>query len=350
MGCALHTFKDHVIYEGDEVVTRAGGAYRVFTPYKNTWLARLASGTDELDPTLEQTPNLARLAPAASLEHHERSWNMGDIGFIENSLLFEPGESAARHRLQSFDEHLNEYDRLRNYPAIDGTSGLSVHLRFGTISKRELARCAHEDHRGEESNGARVWLSELIWRDFYQMILDGFPHVVDGSFRPEYDRVEWPGREEDYHAWCQGRTGYPIVDAAMRQLNATGWMHNRLRMITASFLVKDLLVNWRLGEGYFARYLFDYDLAANNGGWQWCASTGCDAQPYFRIFDPAGAFIRRHCPELAGFSDRHIHWPVEADRLDQQKAGCIVGEDYPLPIVDHAEQRERAVRLFRERG
>jgi deoxyribodipyrimidine photo-lyase len=188
------------------------------------------------------------------------------------------------------------------------------------------------------------------------MILDRFPYVVERAFKPEYDRIEWPGDDGLFEAWRQGRTGYPIVDAAMRVFNATGWMHNRLRMIVASFLTKDLLVDPRRGEAYFARYLLDYDLAANNGGWQWSASTGCDAQPYFRIFnprsqsekfDPDGTFIRRGCPELSGFSARRIHEPAGTDIFEQQAAGCIIGENYPHPIVDHATQRERALRMFK---
>ena len=191
-------------------------------------------------------------------------------------------------------------------------SYLSTHLRFGTISIRRLAREAH----ARRSEGGDTWLSELIWRDFYHQILWHNPHVVTRAFRPEFDRVEWAHDDEGFAAWCEARTGYPIVDAAMRQLNHTGYMHNRLRMIVASFLTKDLGIDWRLGEGYFARHLNDFDLAANNGGWQWAASTGCDAQPWFRIFnpvtqsqrfDPAGEFIRRYVPELSRVPERFIH-------------------------------------------
>jgi deoxyribodipyrimidine photo-lyase len=255
-------------------------------------------------------------------------------------------------RLRAFLSHIHDYDRRRDFPADpSGTSGLSVHLRFGTISIRALVREAQK----RPSKGAATWWSELIWREFYQMILACFPHVVKGSFRPEYDSIRWPGTKAHFERWCAGQTGYPLVDAAMRHFNRTGWMHNRLRMIVAAFLVKDLLVDWRRGEAYFARHLLDFDLAANNGGWQWSASTGCDAQPYFRIFnpvtqsrrfDPEGAFIRTVIPELAGFSARDIHWPAGAPQARQAEAGCRVGKDYPAPIVDHAIQRRLAIELF----
>jgi deoxyribodipyrimidine photo-lyase len=247
---------------------------------------------------------------------------------------------------------MEDYRTARDFPAAKGVSYLSVHNRFGTISIRELARTAR-DAGGE---GAQCWLSELVWRDFYFQVLWHHPHVTTGAFRPEYDALRWPGAEEHFTAWCEARTGFPIVDAAMRQINQTGWMHNRLRMIVASFLAKDLLVDWRRGEKYFADHLVDFDLAANNGGWQWSASTGCDAQPYFRIFnpvsqserfDPAGKFIRRYLPELAAVPDRWIHAPWNMPPLEQQSCGCVIGRDYPGPIVDHAAQRARALALFK---
>ncbi|HRK20824.1 MAG TPA: FAD-binding domain-containing protein, partial [Fimbriimonadaceae bacterium] len=191
--------------------------------------------------------------------------------------------------------------------------------------------------------------------EFYQMILAEFPHVVDRAFKAEYAAIDWPGADEHFEAWRDGRTGFPIVDAAMRCLNATGWMHNRLRMIVASFLVKDLLIDWRRGEAYFARKLLDFELASNNGGWQWSASTGCDAQPYFRIFnpwlqsakfDPEGEFIRLWCPELSGFANAHIHDPSQTSEFDQLAAGCRIGSDYPAPIVDHGRQKSLALSLF----
>ena len=202
------------------------------------------------------------------------------------------------------------------------------------------------------SAGAKVWLTELIWREFYMMILDQYPHVMKEAFRPEYANLKWSGKKADFEAWCEGRTGYPIVDAAMRQLNETGWMHNRLRMVTAMFLTKDLLVDWRLGERYFARQLLDYDLAANNGGWQWSASTGCDAQPYFRImnpisqsekFDASGEFIRKFVPELRKLDAKKIHWPHDEEGLFSSGLN-----GYPEPIVDHKVQRQKALALFKK--
>lgn len=350
-GCAVHSFKDHVVFEGDEIRTGQGTPFKVFTPYRNGWMARLASDGNR-EATAERAPDLRRLAPARTLEEKAEQWPIERLGFTEAHLWLEPGERAAHERLKNFAATMIDYDRLRNVPEANGTSGLSAHLRFGTISTRECVRQALRT----PGPGATSWLNELIWREFYQMILDQFPYVVDRAFKSEYDRIEWPGDDESFAAWCQGRTGYPIVDAAMRRFNETGWMHNRLRMVTASFLTKDLLVDPRLGEAYFARYLLDYDLAANNGGWQWSASTGCDAQPYFRIFnptsqsekfDPEGTFIRLGCPELSGFSRKRIHSPAGADIFEQQAAECIIGEDYPHPIVDHATQRERALRLFK---
>jgi deoxyribodipyrimidine photo-lyase len=226
-----------------------------------------------------------------------------------------------------------------------------VHLRFGTISIRRLVAAA----RRSRSAGAAAWLSELVWRDFYFAILAARPDVVDHAFRREYDRLEWTRDERLWRAWCDGRTGYPIVDAAMRELKAQGTLHNRLRMVVASFLAKDLGLDWRRGERHFADRLLDFDLAANNGGWQWCASTGCDAQPWFRIFnpvrqsekfDPAGDYVRRWLPKLAQVPARYVHAPWEMPAEVQRAAGCRIGRDYPAPVVRHEEARRRTLARY----
>ncbi len=349
-GIAFHDFKDQVIFEGDELLTKSGTPFKVFTPYKKTWLTALNPAHRH-----NHSPKLNRLLSAKHLKDYSRDWSLKKLGFESAKLWLTAGESGAATRLKKFKPHLNQYEKTRDFPALPlGTSGLSVHLRFGTVSIRSLVRLA-QDIPG---TGAQTWLSELIWRDFYQMILDRFPHVTTGCFKPEYDAIQWPGSNKHFKAWCAGLTGFPLIDAAMRHFQQTGWMHNRLRMIVASFLTKDLLVSWRKGERWFADHLLDFDFAANNGGWQWCASTGCDAQPYFRVFnpvtqskkfDPEGQFIREQLPELAGFPNKRIHWPQEATEEEQEQAGCIVGKDYPKPLVVHSRQRIQAIELFKQK-
>ena len=341
VGIDFRTRKDQVIFELDEVRTRTGGAYAVFTPYKRAWLAKLESrhfAARDIEPLAS---HLAP-APAGTMP------SLQTLGFKSTEPALAAGMSGATQLWQAFRRRLADYAKRRDFPELIGTSRLSVHLRFGTISIRELVRHA----RARLSPGAETWLSELIWREFYFAILASRPDVVDHAFRPEYDVLQWEDDENAFRAWCEGRTGYPLVDAAMRELNATGTMHNRLRMVTASFLVKDLGIDWRRGERYFAEMLLDYDLSANNGGWQWCASTGCDAQPWFRIFnpvtqsrrfDPEGVHIRRWIPELARVPDAHVHAPWEMRPLEQQAAGCVIGRDYPAPVVRHEEARQRTL-------
>ncbi len=346
---AFLTCKDQVIFEKDEVLTQGGRPYTVFTPYRNAWLKKLEPFFLKPYPVDKYRERLAR-PPAAEMPA------LADLGF-QNANLPEPGlppgMSGARTLLKAFKARMTQYHEQRDYPALEGTSRLSVHLRFGTVSVRELARAAYL----EASRGAQAWLNELVWRDFYFMILHHYPHVVGHAFRREYDALEFPNDKKLFAAWCGARTGYPLVDAAMRQINQTGYMHNRLRMVAASFLVKDLHVDWRWGERYFAGHLNDFDLAANNGGWQWAASTGCDAQPYFRIFnpvtqsqkfDPQGGFIRKYVPELAGCDDKFIHAPWLMTPEQQKKAGVIIGRDYPAPVVDHAAARLRTLEIYRE--
>ena len=343
-GIDFRTRKDQVVFELSEVRTRAGDAFSVFTPYKKAWLAQLAPR--HIAP-LEIGRLASRLAPAtaAPLPAHAA------LGFERAEPPLPAGMSGGAQLWKAFRKRLAGYAGQRDFPALAATSQLSVHLRFGTVSIRELVRHARQLH----SAGAQSWLSELIWREFYFAILAARPDVVDHAFRRHYDALQWEDDEAGFAAWCQGRTGYPLVDAAMRELNATGMMHNRLRMVSASFLVKDLGVDWRRGERYFANRLLDYDLAANNGGWQWCASTGCDAQPWFRIFnpvtqsqrfDPEGAYIRRWVPELARVPDAGVHAPWELTPLEQQAAGCLIGRDYPAPVVRHAEARQRTLARY----
>jgi deoxyribodipyrimidine photo-lyase len=348
-GRRLHTFKDQVIFERDELLTGAGRPFSVFTPYRNAWLKAL---TPFHLRSYEVAKYLGALAspPAAAIPPlRALGFAPGDL----DQLKVPVGASGGRLLFDDFRARIDGYRDARDYPAVRGPSYLSVHLRFGTVSIRELARFAHE--RMAASPGAATWLSELVWREFYQQILHHHPRVVGASFRPEYDRIRWDEAPELFAAWCEGRTGYPLVDAAMAQINRTGYMHNRPRMVTASFLAKDLGIDWRRGEHYFARRLIDFDLAANNGGWQWAASSGCDAQPYFRIFnpvaqsekfDPEGKFIRRYLPQLAGLSAKEIHAPWLLSRQRQREAGCLIGTDYPPPVVDHAAARARTLARY----
>lgn len=333
----LTLLPDQALFRPSAIRNGAGRPYQVFTAYKNECLRRLDSHA--LDARGSGLPALVK---AAELGKLCARWDLATLGFERQATWLEPGPAAAKKRLEAFGKRIAGYETSRNFPALDaGTSGLSAHLRFGTISIRACARlaAAHQDP------GAATWLTELLWRDFFMMILAEFPRVGEGKcFHAQYDAIKWPGTDAHFRAWKEGRTGFPLVDAAMRHFARTGWMHNRLRMVTASFLVKDLLVDWRKGEQYFAENLLDFDLAANNGGWQWCASTGCDAQPYFRVFnprsqsekfDPEGAFIRAQVPELSHLSPKEIHEPREV-------------KGYPAPIVSHAEQREKALALFKK--
>ena len=359
-GIALHTSKDHVVFERSEVLTLAGKPYTVFTPYKNAWLKKLDPYFLKPYPTAPHADALAA-APAAVATMMP---SLAALGFEPSNLSelpITPGSTGAQALLRDFLPRIGDYGETRDFPAVKGPSYLSVHLRFGTVSIRELAALARARVApGTEAqrSGAMVWLSELIWRDFYHQILHHHPHVVGASFRPEYDRIEWesgPQAEALFAAWCEGRTGYPLVDAAMAQINQTGYMHNRLRMVVASFLMKDLGLDWRWGERYFAEKLNDFDLAANNGGWQWAASSGCDAQPYFRIFNPVsqsekfdaeGKFIRRYLPQLAALPNPAIHAPWLARPMDRLAAGVELGRDYPHPVVLHDEARAKTLQRF----
>ena len=359
IGVALHTSKDHVVFERSEVLTLGGNPYSVFTPYKNAWLKKVDAFYLKAYPVAHHAAALAPL-PAGTANAVPA---LADIGFMPSNLhelKLPSGSAGALELLDDFlAERIGRYHETRDFPAVKGPSYLSTHLRFGTVSIRHLAREAWQRHQaGPDSRGAQVWLSELIWRDFYHQILHHHPQVVSQAFKPAYERIKWEhGKHADalFAAWAAGRTGYPLVDAAMHQINQTGYMHNRLRMVVASFLVKDLGIDWRRGEAYFAEKLNDYDLAANNGGWQWAASTGCDAQPYFRIFNPvsqsekfdaSGKFIRRYLPQLAALPDKLIHAPWLARPIDLAAAKVEIGKDYPAPVVLHDAARERTLQRY----
>ena len=352
-GIAFHTFKDHVVFERSEVLTQSGTAYGVFTPYKNAWLKKITPA-DMAERHTRPKPGQLAPVPPALRQPIPTLPSMGFEAVDLASLHIHPGSNAAQTLVKDFAKRMAYYEDTRNFPAVKGPSYLSVHLRFGTVSVRQLVRLAYPPAMAGDA-GAQTWLSELIWRDFYHQIMHHHPHAMTRAFKPEYDAIEWEkGKQAKglFQAWCDGQTGYPLVDAAMAQINQTGYMHNRLRMVVASFLVKDLGIDWRWGESYFALHLNDFDLAANNGGWQWASSSGCDAQPYFRIFnpinqsekfDPQGKFIKRYLPQLAGLSDKDIHAPWLTKPLALQAAGIELGKHYPLPVVDHAHARAKTL-------
>jgi len=304
----FHTFKDQVIFEKNEVIKDDGTPYTIFTPYSRKWKERLQAFPAQSYATTKQFGNLKRTKPVPLP-------TLASLGFTSSTIQFP--ERVIRAAI------INKYTEQRDFPGITGTTRLSVHLRFGTVSIRSLVKLALKTNE--------TWLNELIWREFYHTILWHFPRVVERSFKPAYDQIIWRNNPEEFQKWCEGKTGYPIVDAGMRELNATGFMHNRVRMIVASFLTKHLLIDWRWGEAYFAKKLLDFDLAANNGGWQWAAGCGCDAAPYFRVFnpylqtekfDPEGTYIRT--------------WVTELDTTE-----------YPKPVVDHEMARKRVLQVFK---
>jgi len=307
-GIAFHTFKDQVVFEKNEIQKDDGKPYTVFTPYAKKWKAALRSTDYKEHPIESCTTSLKKIEPLPLP-------GLEDIGFTNLDIEF-PSRIIKASIIKNYDQH-------RNFPAIESTTRLGVHLRFGTVSIRRLVSLALKKNS--------VWLNELIWREFYHMILWHFP-AVDKAFKPAYDRIEWRNDPTEFEKWCTGQTGYPIVDAGMRELNATGFMHNRVRMIAASFLTKHLLIDWRWGEAYFASKLLDFDLAANNGGWQWAAGSGCDAAPYFRVFNPY-IQTQKFDPEL-----KYVRkWVPELD-----------SPRYPKPLVDHAFARDRVLKAYKE--
>jgi len=306
---AFNSYKDHVVSEKDDIVKDDGAPYVVFTPYMRKWKIVQNAATCAPYQTSSKLGNLIK-------NLHLPNLSLSDVGFVHSAI--------ATPAFQLNTQLLQDYAQKRDFPALSGTSLLGPHLRFGTVSIRHLARLAFEH--------SDIFCNELIWRDFFSQILWHFPHTQHNSFKPRYDHIQWRNNEAEFQRWCEGTTGYPLVDAGMRQLNATGWMHNRVRMVTASFLCKHLLIDWRWGEAYFAQKLLDYDMASNIGNWQWAAGCGVDAAPYFRIFNPA--------MQAQKFDKNldYIHtWVSELNTLT-----------YPAPIVDHAYARERCLKTYRQ--
>jgi deoxyribodipyrimidine photo-lyase len=338
------------VHPPESIVKPDGSPYTVFTPFARKW--------HSLPFPTRPIPAPERFFAPPPLE------SLGVPAFPQYapSNSFQAGEVEVHERLEAFvDSDIEHYSEGRNRLDLDATSRLSPYLRFGVLSARQAVWAAHEAGARAKDTAARQgvenWLNELVWREFYATILYYYPHVLHSAFRQNLNKIPWREDNAGFAAWVEGRTGYPVVDAAMRQLNTTGWMHNRARMITASFLVKDLLIDWRQGADYFMQHLLDGDPASNNGGWQWVSGTGTDAAPYFRVFnpmlqgkrfDPHGAYVRRWVPELAKVPDAFIHTPWEMPDDLQTKVGCVIGKDYPDPIVDHAMARERALTTYRK--
>lgn len=309
-GIEFKTYKDQCVFEKNEVTKDDGKPYTVFTPYSNKWKKKLTKYHYKAYPTEKYFENLSKL----------KSQELPSL----NSMGFKKTDITLNKKITVSSLLLKKYKDQRDFPAIEGTSKLSVYLRFGVVSIRDLV--------GKSLAQSETWLNELIWRDFYMMILWHFPHAAKNSFKKHYDAIPWSNNEENFNKWCLGQTGFPIVDAGMRELNATGFMHNRVRMIVSSFLIKDLLIDWRWGEAYFAQKLNDFDLSANNGGWQWAAGCGCDAAPYFRVFNPA--------EQQKKFDPKFEYIKTWIPEFGTQK--------YPLPIVDHAKSRLTVIALYKK--
>lgn len=339
-GAAFYSVKDQVIFEQSEITKSDGTPYKVFTAYKNAWIAKLESM-----PSSDFEKHRLELGKFATLKSKTNSIEeLEQMGFRKTDNFVIGGESAAKDRWRSFlKDRLDDYGKNRDLPGANRTSILSPYLRFGNLSVRQIVR----DVKDRPSNSAQTFLSELIWREFFMMILFHFPHVVKSAFNSPYDAVPWQNRKDWFKRWQNGETGFPIVDAGMRQLNETGFMHNRVRMIVASFLVKHLHIDWRWGEKYFAEKLLDYELSSNNGNWQWAAGTGVDAAPYFRIFnpvtqgkkfDPEGVYIRRWIPELRDQEPNNLHDPYSRQQNSFSK--------YPPPLIDLKKEREICLQLY----
>ncbi len=350
---SFRLYKDNTIFPLGEIKNGEGKFYSVFTPFKNKFLSDLKSEyCSKQNYSFESIKDVKEFKPKKLKEFDLK---FSEYGFIKG------GRSEAVRLLKLFyDKKMTSYKEQRDLPDEYGTSFLSAHIHFGTIGIREVFRTAFNKQaktkNAAENESVNTWIKELIWREFYYNITFHNPRIIVDSFRPEYDNLKWNYDERLFKIWCEGKTGYPIVDAGMRQLNETGWMHNRVRMITAMFLTKDLFMDWRLGEKYFADNLIDLDFSSNNGGWQWSSSTGCDAQPYFRIFNPVlqskkfdagGSYIKKYIPELKDVDAEYIHEPWQHEEVLKEKYGIKLGKDYPLPIVVHSEIKEKIISEFK---
>jgi deoxyribodipyrimidine photo-lyase len=347
-GCSLKLYSDTTLFEPEEITKDDGNPYSVFTPFSRKCYSLINERHYKASDC-----RIERLNP-------EDDVSAGEINFedLKKSPLLRGGRTEGLRLLKEFyDEGLGKYKSQRDFPLVKGTSKLSAHIHFGTVSIRECFRAGLKKQKEQnDSDEVKIWLNELLWREFYYNITYHFPYVIDKSFKQQYDKLEWNYEQTDFDKWCTGNTGYPIVDAGMRQLNKEGWMHNRVRMITAMFLTKDLFIDWRWGEKYFAEHLIDMDFASNNGGWQWSASTGCDAQPYFRIFNPylqsqrfdsKGDYIKKYLPELKNVPGKYIHKPDDMTLEQQKECGVIIGKDYPYPVVEHKSVKEFVLNKFK---
>lgn len=349
-GIAFHTVSDRLLQEPSEILTQAGEPFSVFTPFKRAWLQKSL----EIEPPL---PALRHInTPADLIETAQVS----NLRALVSDATIEAGERAAHRRLRLFlQQKVDHYDSTRNVPALDGTSRLSPFLSLGVISIRQVFSALNgrrSQRSSKERKGVDAFLNELIWREFAYYIMAHYPHVARHAFRKEFESLPWADSEHHFTAWCRGETGFPLVDAGMRQLVQEGWMHNRVRMVVASFLTKDLHLHWQKGESFFLEHLTDADIANNNFGWQWAAVTGVDPKP-LRIFnprlqaerfDPQGIYIRRYVPELLNVPTRYIHAPHEMPLPVQEHVGCRIGKEYPAPIVDHAEATTKFKAWYRE--